>query len=629
MQLTLLDWSLIALYMVVVVAVGLLFRGRAGKSLEEYFVSGRALPWWLAGTSMVATTFAADTPLAVTSLVVKNGLAGNWTWWSFAMGGMLTVFVFSRYWRRAEVITDVELIALRYAGRPALALRVTRGLYWALLVNPIIIGWVCGGMLTVMEETVFYQSGSEAAKASGFWTPINLAWATLLAMFAFTALYSSLSGLWGVVVTDMIQFVIAMGGCIWLAIVAYTKGGGGAELARKVGENFSSGKGTEAEGINSALAYLPSLTESSWMPLHIFLIILIVQWWATCYPGAEPGGGGYIVQRMASCRSERDSFLAALWYQLAHYCLRPWPWIVVALFALANFPELRENYLKDSSYDPGKGYAMAMRELCTPGLAGIMVVVFFAAFMSTLSTQINWAASYLVRDFLQPLYGKDASEKKLAGWSRWASVLIVVESLGVAAWMKLSGVSIDEAWKLLMALGSGTGLVLILRWFWWRINAWSEISAMLISLVLYLLSNQSFVYQGWLGREAPLKSEEQILFIALGTIVGWLLVTYLTKPEPLSHLRAFYRKVRPWSGGWGPVADAEKGVPTDRNLGWAILAAACGAGLVYFALPLVGSLLFPQMPVSRVTCGIGFVGCAIALSVLTVRLLDFSDENTP
>ena len=628
MQLTLLDWSLIALYMVVVVAVGLLFRGRAGKSLEEYFVSGRSLPWWLAGTSMVATTFAADTPLAVTSLVVKNGLAGNWTWWSFAMGGMLTVFVFSRYWRRAEVITDVELIALRYSGRPAVALRVTRGLYWALLVNPIIIGWVCGGMLTVMEETVFYQSSSEAVKASGFWTPINLAWATLLAMFAFTALYSSLSGLWGVVVTDMIQFVIAMGGCIWLAIVAYTKGGGGTELAKKVGENFSSGIGTEAEGINSALAYLPSFSESSWMPLHIFLIILLVQWWATCYPGAEPGGGGYIVQRMASCRSERDSFLAALWFQLAHYCLRPWPWIVVALFALANFPELRENYLKDNSYDPGKGYAMAMRELCTPGLAGIMVVAFFAAFMSTLSTQINWAASYLVRDFLQPLYGKNASEEKLANWSRWASVLIVAESLGVAAWMKLSGVSIDEAWKLLMALGSGTGLVLILRWFWWRINAWSEISAMVISLLLYILSNQSFVYEGWFGRKGPLKSEEQILFIALGTIVGWLLVTFFTAPEPLSHLRAFYRKVRPWRGGWGPVASAEQGVPTDRNLGWAILAAVCGAGLVYFALPLAGSLLFPQMPVSRLICALGFAGCAVALSVLTVRLLNSEDENT-
>lgn len=257
-----------------------------------------------------------------------------------------------------------------------------------------------------------------------------------------------------------------------------------------------------------------------------------------------------------------------------------------------------------------------------------MVVAFFAAFMSTLSTQINWAASYLVRDFLQPLYGKNASEEKLANWSRWASVLIVAESLGVAAWMKLSGVSIDEAWKLLMALGSGTGLVLILRWFWWRINAWSEISAMVISLLLYILSNQSFVYEGWFGRKGPLKSEEQILFIALGTIVGWLLVTFFTAPEPLSHLRAFYRKVRPWRGGWGPVASAEQGVPTDRNLGWAILAAVCGAGLVYFALPLAGSLLFPQMPVSRLICALGFAGCAVALSVLTVRLLNSEDENT-
>lgn len=613
MQLTLLDWILIALYMLVVVAVGLMFRGRAGRSLEEYFVSGRSLPWWLAGTSMVATTFAADTPLAVTSLIVKHGLAGNWVWWSLAMGGMLTVFVFSRYWRRAEVITDVELIDLRYAGRPALVLRITKALYWALLVNPIIIGWVCGGMLTVMEETVFYRAAGSAEPGSEFWTPTMLAWAALLAMFAFTALYSSLSGLWGVVVTDMIQFVIAMGGCIWLAVVAYTRGGGGEALARRVGENFGDAR--------AALAFLPAFTESSWMPLHIFLIILLVQWWAACYPGAEPGGGGYIVQRMASCRSERDSFLAALWFQLAHYCLRPWPWIVVAFFALASYPELRLSYLRDSSFDPGKGYAMAMRELCTPGLSGVMIVVFFAAFMSTLSTQINWAASYLMRDVLQPLFGHQASERQLTSWSRWASLVIVAESLGVAAWMKLSGVSIDEAWKLLMALGSGTGLVLILRWFWWRINAWSEISAMLISLVLYLLSNQPLIYSRLLGRTEPLKSEEQILLIALLTIIGWLVATWLTPAEPREKLEEFYRKVRPWRGGWGPIAAANPGVASDRELGWAILAAACGAGLVYFALPMIGSLLFPQLPVSRWICGAGLAVCSLALGTLTRKLL--------
>lgn len=613
MQLTALDWILIALYMLVVVAVGLMFRGRAGRSLEEYFVSGRSLPWWLAGTSMVATTFAADTPLAVTSLVVKHGLAGNWVWWSLAMGGMLTVFVFSRYWRRAEVITDVELIDLRYAGRPALVLRITKALYWALLVNPIIIGWVCGGMLTVMEETVFYRPTGNGEPEPGFWTPTTLAWTALLAMFAFTALYSSLSGLWGVVVTDMVQFVIAMGGCIWLAVVAYTRAGGGEALATRVGENFGDA--------GAALAFLPAFGESSWMPLHIFLIILLVQWWAACYPGAEPGGGGYIVQRMASCRSERDSFLAALWFQLAHYCLRPWPWIVVAFFALASYPELRLSYLANNRFDPGKGYAMAMRELCTPGLSGVMVVVFFAAFMSTLSTQINWAASYLMRDILQPLFGQRASERQLTAWSRWASLVIVAESLGVAAWMKLSGVSIDEAWKLLMALGSGTGLVLILRWFWWRINAWSEISAMLISLLLYLLSNQPWVYSRLLGRSEPLKSEEQILLIALLTIFGWLLATWLTPAEPREKLESFYRKVRPWRGGWGPVAAANPAVASDRELGWAVLAAACGAGLVYFALPLIGSLLFPQLPVSRSVCGIGLASCAVALGWLTRKLL--------
>lgn len=280
MILTTIDWVVIAGYFAVTIAIGLFFTRRAGKNLAEFFVSGRSLPWWIAGTSMVATTFAADTPLAVTGLVVKNGLAGNWFWWAFAMGGMFTVFVYSRLWRRAEVMTDVELIRMRYGGAPARLLRYSRAVYVAMIVNPIIIGWVIGAMLTVLEQTVFYNS--PAADSGEFWNQTSLSWATVVGMLLVVGVYSTLSGMWGVAIADAIQFVLAMAGCIWLAVVAVQHVGGVDELARQVETNFGSAE---------ALSFLPSFTsENRWMPLHIFLIMLTMQWWATWYPGAEPGG---------------------------------------------------------------------------------------------------------------------------------------------------------------------------------------------------------------------------------------------------------------------------------------------------------------------------------------------------
>lgn len=612
MEFAVIDWFIVGIYAAIVVAIGLAFRRRAGRSLEEYFVSGRSLPWWLAGTSMVATTFAADTPLAVTGLVVKHGLAGNWLWWSLAMGGMLTVFVFARYWRRAEVITDVELIALRYSGKPARALRTIRALYWALLVNPIIVGWVCGGMLTVLEEAIFFQA-PETAQQVGFWgRPDVLAWVTLLSLFGFTALYSALSGLWGVVVTDAIQFAIAMAGCIWLAVAALDHAGGSNAMLAQVEERF-----TES---GSALSFWPNFQAANpWMPLHIFLIIVLVQWWTTCYPGAEPGGGGYIVQRMSSCRSERDSILAALWFQLAHYCLRPWPWIIVAFFALATFPELRADYVADPTVDPGKGYAQAMRLLARPGLTGIVAVAFFSAFMSTISTQINWAASYLVRDVLQPWSRGDWGDRQIARASKWVSWLIVLISLGFAVWMRGSGVSVDEAWQLLMALGAGTGLFLMLRWFWWRVNAWTEIAAMGFALIFYGLTRQDFVWQA-LGRDQPFANSEQIALVSLGTIVGCLGVMLLTRPDDPEVLRSFYRRVRPWPGGWGPIARLEPDVDSDRTLGLGLVGAVSGSALIYFTLPFIGKIIFPGMPVSLVICGSGMAVSAAVAGWVTWRL---------
>ena len=571
MMLSTLDWVIILGYVVVTMGVGIAFSRRAGKSLEEFFVSGRSLPWWIAGTSMVATTFAADTPLAVTGIVIKQGLAGNWIWWAFALGGMITVFVYSRLWRRSGVVTDVELVELRYGGRPAAALRAIRAVYVALLVNAIIIGWVCGAMLTFFDATLFESNSSESRQ-----------WWLLLGFLAFVGLYSTLSGLWGVAITDAIQFVLAMTGCILLAVLAIDHVGGAAAIQQRVSEQFEDGE--------QALQFLPSFAgDNAWMPLHAFLIIALVQWWATWYPGAEPGGGGFVVQRMASCKDERHSLLATLWFQLAHYCLRPWPWIIVAFAALAMYPQLRQNYLADSQFDPGRGFPMVIRDLAPSGLRGLMMVTFFAAFMSTISTQLNWGASYLVKDVYQRFVRPDASDRHYGRVSRVASVLVLV--CGAAATWLMKDYSIDRIWNILLALGAGTGSVLMLRWFWWRINAWSEIVAMLASLVFFLLigvEQKNLPTEVWIV-ETP---QAKILIVAVLSIVTWMLGTFLTCAESPEKLASFYRKIRPAGPGWKPIAERCPDVQVTQDLGTSVLAAMVGSLLIYSVLPLTGFLVF-------------------------------------
>lgn len=688
MELQFLDWAIIVGYFLITLAIGAFFTQRAGKSLTEFFISGRSLPWWIAGTSMVATTFAADTPLAVTGLIVKNGLAGNWFWWAFAVGGMFTVFVYARLWRRAEVMTDVELIRIRYGGSSANGLRYLRSLYVALIVNPIIIGWVIGAMLKVLQFTVF----SDAAVDGVFWNQSMLCWATIVVMMFVVGVYCTLSGMWGVAIADMMQFAIAMAGCIWLSIVAVNHVGGIEALQAKVEQNF---------GDRSAFDYLPSLsstkkdtasytdfgddetamasnakasigkflsdqgeaitpsvaaalrgvsesvasseeewlanpsdesrkrfdtavaqakssivkaTPGPWMLLHVFLIMLTMQWWATWYPGAEPGGGGYVVQRMASCKDERHAVFATLWYQIAHYCVRPWPWIIIAFAALAIFPELRTNYIADDGYDPGVGFPMLMKKLCTPGLAGMMLVAFFAAFMSTMSTQMNWGASYLVRDFVQPLFMKDADDSQLTKASRIVSILILIVGLMAGILMAEFGISVDNAWKMLAALGAGTGLVLMLRWFWWRINAWSEIVAMLASLVYFLIFSSSSIQQSCFGR--GLLPEEQMVVVAFATIATWLLVTFITPAESNETLVAFFRKVRPGGGGWKPVAAQATDVIPDQDLGISIAGALFASGIVYFTLPAIGYLIF-----GHYAWAIGCATCALVCVFVVARIL--------
>jgi solute:Na+ symporter, SSS family len=583
MHLVALDWFAIVAYFAISLGVGLYYSRRAGSNIQEFFASGRSLPWWIAGTSMVATTFAADTPLAVTSLVVKYGLAGNWFWWAFAVGGMLTVFIYARLWRRAEVLTDVELVELRYGGRPAAVLRGFRALYLSIPVNCIVMGWVNFAMLKVLKVTLLGNEMND--------------WVILFFCLGITGLYTMLSGLWGVAITDVIQFVLAMGGCIVLAVLAVRDVGGTAALQSRIVELY---------GSPQALSYLPDFHSSlAWMSLEMFLVYLFVLWWASWYPGAEPGGGGYIVQRMISCRDERHSLLATLWFQVAHYCLRPWPWLMCGLVALVKYPDLKTKWLADPSFDPGVGFPMLMRDLLPAGLRGLLLVAFFAAYMSTLSTQINWGASYLVNDFYKRFIRPRADDRHYTWAARIASVLILVIGGAMTAFIT----SVDQAWKFLAALGAGTGAVFMLRWFWWRINAWSEIVAMVSSLVYYLLIQVAVKVSqpgGWVD---VLKVQEYQTAIVAGlTVVTWLAATMLTVPETSEVLLGFYRKVRPGGPGWAPVKQLAPDVRCDRNIGVSIVAAMLGTCVVYTVLPGLGCLIFGSYAKALILLGVS-VAC--------------------
>ncbi len=515
MPLAWLDWLVIGAYFALSLWVGLRFVRRAGRGAKDYFVAGRALPWWLAGTSMVATTFAADTPLAVTGLVAEHGLAGNWVWWNMVAGNLLTVFFFARLWHRAGVSTDAELTELRYSGRPAAILRGLRAAYLAVPINLIIMGWVNLAMVKILAV---------ALEVPPF--------AAMLGLLFVTGVYVALAGLWGVVVTDALQFVVAMLGCVALAVVAVGAVGGLDGLAAAAAERFGSRE--------AALGLLPS--GDGFMPVGVFLIYLTVQWWSSWYPGSEPGGGGYVAQRIFSARSERDGMLACLWFTLAHYAVRPWPWILTALAVVVLYPGLD---------DPGSGFVRAAVELLPPGLKGLLLAAFAAAYMSTLSTQLNWGAAYLVNDLYLRFVAPGAPPRRVVAASRLATGGLLLASAGVTWWLAQAG-SVEAAWRVLIALGAGSGAVYILRWFWWRINAWSEISAMLASLATFVALTASGVFDPADGREGALL----MLWTTGLTSLVWVAVTLRTRPEPPAHLLAFYRKIRPGGPGWGPVRAA-------------------------------------------------------------------------
>jgi Na+/proline symporter len=573
-QLTYIDWAVVALYFLFNIGVGFYYKSRAGSSVNEFFLSGRNVSWWLAGTSMVATTFAADTPLVVTGLVATGGIAGNWVWWCFVASGMMTVFFYARLWRRAGVMTDIEFSEIRYSGKPAAFLRGFRALYLGIPINCIILGWVNKAMVDILMLIL----GVTKVQAL----------IIVIGMIALTSFISTLSGLWGVLVTDVFQFVIKMSMVIALAAYAVHAVGGMEALKTKL-LAVDATRGNQG----SVLSFIPDLN-SAWMPLITFLVYISLNWWATWYPGAEPGGGGYVAQRMFSAKDEKNSLLATLWFNIAHYAVRPWPWILVGLVSLVVFPGLER---------PETGYIRVMIAYLPPALRGLMVAAFAAAYMSTIATQLNWGASYLINDFYRRFLKPQATDRHYVNMSQLATVLLTLVSATVTFYMD----SIAGAWKLLIVTGAGTGGALLLRWYWWRINAWSEVSAMISAFVVsaalkwfYKLDTDKPVDFAW----------TMIVTVAITTVV-WLSVTFLTKPESQDVLVAFYRRTRPSLAGWRPIAKLAPDVKPSRD-GWSNLVDwLSGCVLIYGVLFGVGKLLLHETGIGLALLGAGLAGGAI------------------
>jgi Na+/proline symporter len=574
MTLTWIDWTVIAAYFALNLGIGLVYARRARGSTDEFFLSGRDVPWWLAGTSMVATTFAADTPLVVTGMVARYGIAGNWLWWNMAASGMLTVFVYARLWRRAGVMTDVEFAELRYAGKPAAFLRGFRALYLGVPINCIIIGWVNLAMMKILQVTL----GLDARSAL---------WA-LLAMLVFTAFYTTLAGLWGVLVTDLVQFVLKMGMVIALAFFAVRAVGGLSALETRIRALDA------AAGGGSRLSFFPS-RDSAWMPAITLFVYLGVNWWASWYPGAEPGGGGYVAQRIFSARNERHGVYATLWFNLANYAVRPWPWILTALVSLVLYPTL---------VDKESGYVRTLMDpsVFPPALRGVMLAAFAAAYMSTIGTQLNWGASYIVNDFYRRFIRAHATEREYVTVSQVVTLALMLVSIYVT----LHLASIEQAWKLLIVTGAGTGTVLLLRWFWWRINAWSEVSAMAAAAAVSLYLQIALKWDS----DRPRDFAYIMLVTVALTTVTWLAATLMTKPESRETLERFYRRARPHGPGWKDIA-RQTGVPAaSASLAQELVNAVLGCVLVYGALFGVGYVLLRSAVVGVALLGVSAVSAA-------------------
>jgi len=569
MQLSTLDWWVLALYGVTILSVGLAFARRAGGGREDYFLAGRNMPWWLIGTSMVATTFSADTPNLVTDLVRSGGVSQNWVWWAFVITGMCTVFFYAKLWRRSGVLTDIGFYELRYAGRSAAFLRAFRAIYLGVFFNVMIMATVTlaaikigGVLLGVDKYTVVLVAGTA------------------------TVIYSASSGLWGVLVTDLLLFTISMVGSVAAAVYAL----------RLPEVGGLSGLMSHAN-VTDRLSFLPDFSDPT-TAAAVFIVPIAVQWWSTWYPGAEPGGGGYTAQRMLAAKDEKHAMQATLWFNVAHYAIRPWPWILVALASLIVYPTLGDLSAAFPNVDPsviGNDLAYpAMLVFLPHGLLGLVVASLAAAYMSTISTHLNWGASYVVDDVYRRFVAPDREEKDYVMVARVSTVALIV----LASFVGLQLETAMQAFQIILQIGAGTGLVFLLRWFWWRINTWSEISAMVISFVVA-------VYFGFfhtqLGFAKWNPSAELVVGVAV-TTVGWLVVTFLTPPVNTETLRDFHKKIRPLGQGWDAVVPRTAGTDLDgsgdRESGLGgefaagLLSWFLGCVMVYAALFGTGFLLY-------------------------------------
>ncbi|MFV0237673.1 MAG: sodium:solute symporter family protein [Flavobacteriales bacterium] len=645
----LLDWGIIALFLILSLFIGIYFRKSAGKGIENFFLGGRNLPWYIAGISMVATTFAADTPLAVTELVAKDGISGNWIWWNALIGGTLTTFFFAKLWRRSHVLTEVELIEKRYSGQKARFLRGFKSIYLGVFMNIMVIGWVNLAMITILQ---------------GFFPDLTKVHGILICggLTIFILIYSTLSGLLGIAITDTIQFFIAIIGCIILAILV-------------VNSNAVGGiDGLKTSLPHGTLHFFPEIEEGlkTHDALTISFATLIaffgIVWWASWYPGSEPGGGGYVAQRMMSAKSEKDAVFATLFFQIGHYCIRPWPWILVALSAMVIYsvpkniqdktlqleyqnllekgidektlfisddafkqldqsnPSIQENkaditqvrlkiqdeskknhFLKHALHyqnDHRFGFVYAIRDFLPNGLLGLLFVVFLAAYMSTISTQLNWGASYIVNDFYTRFLNENASQSHLVFISRIITLILGIIGVGVSFFID----SISEVWKFIMEAGAGLGLVLILRWYWWRINAWSEISATLAPFIGYGLTRYVF------DLEFP---NSFFCTVAFTTIV-WIAVTYITKPTKRETLESFYKDVQP-EGAWEPIRKNLGIKKRTSEIGWLFSCWISAAVMIYATLFLIGKLLFKEW---------SSAGICLIITLISLLALQYSIRQT-
>ena len=565
MTLSSLDWIIIGVYFAVSLAVGIWASKQAGEDTKSFFLAGRNMPWWLLGVSMVATTFSTDTPNLVTDLVRQNGVSGNWAWWAFLLTGMLTVFVYANLWRRSGVLTDIEFYELRYSGKAAAFLRGFRALYLGLVFNVLVMGSVSLAAVK-FGEIVLGLPG----------------WVTLAIACSITLAYSTLGGLKAVIITDFVQFTLAMIGSMWgmFYILGLPEIGGLSSLITH-------------GNVADKLALIPDLSDPNvWVP--VLLVPLAVQWWASYYPGAEPGGGGYIAQRMFSAKDESNAVGATFLFNVAHYALRPWPWILIALASLIVFPELSDIQKAFPNLPADKlGHDVAypaMLTLLPSGLLGLVAASLIAAFMSTMSTQLNLGASYLVNDFYHRFIKPDASEKQLVTAGRLFTVVSIILGGGLGLVLTSAG----QAFTLLLMIGAGTGMIYILRWFWWRINAYTEIVAMVSSIIIAGYFNFG---------ESTLEGWQKIVIGAVLTTIVWIVATYLTPPDDDETLRNFVKKVNPGGPGWTKYSDGVSTEPWPVPKG--ILSMIFGCVAVYGFLLGVGQLIYGEIGFGVLILGLG------------------------